>query len=137
MDDSLCRSFFLQPTAAPQRQYEALRAVFVADGRQKDVAEQFSYSYAAFRQLVSQFRAACAAGQPPPFSPHRDRDARPGQAPTPQLGRTTPPRPTAEPSVSPPVTCVRVSPVSSSSSPCWPAWVSTRSSAEPAIPVPA
>jgi hypothetical protein len=69
MDDNPCRLFFLQPTADPQRLYEALRAVFVDGCRQKDVAERFGYSFAAFRQQVHQFRTSCVAGQRPPFLP--------------------------------------------------------------------
>ncbi len=34
MDDTPCRLFFIQPTADPQRLYEALRAVFVDGCRQ-------------------------------------------------------------------------------------------------------
>ena len=71
MDDTPARRFFLQPSADPQRLYEALRAVFLDGCRQKDVADRFGYDYAAFRQQVTRFRARCAAGQPPPFSPHR------------------------------------------------------------------
>jgi hypothetical protein len=74
MDDTSCCRFFREPACAPQRQYEALRAVFIDRCRQKDVAERFGYDYAAFRQLVGQFRAACAAGQPPPFSADRGQD---------------------------------------------------------------
>jgi hypothetical protein len=68
MDDTPCRVFFLQPADATQRLYEALRAVFIEGCRQKDVATRFGYSCDAFRQQVHQFRAGCAAGQPPPFS---------------------------------------------------------------------
>jgi transposase len=71
MDDTLACRFFLQPTADPQRLYEALRAVFVEGCRQKDVADRFGYGYAAFRQQVARFRTRCAAGQLPPFSPRR------------------------------------------------------------------
>jgi hypothetical protein len=85
MDDTPCCRFFLEPRCAPQRQYEALRAVFVDRYRQKDVAERFGYNYAAFRQLVEQFRARCADGQPPPFSTSRGRDhgRAPGSRPRP------------------------------------------------------
>jgi len=69
MDDNPCCRFFLQPSDDSQRLYEALRAVFVDGCRQKDVAERFGYGFDAFRQQVHQFRAACAAGQPPPFLP--------------------------------------------------------------------
>jgi hypothetical protein len=68
MDNTPCRNFFLQPAEASQRLYEAFRAVFVAGERQRDVAERFGFSFAAFRQQVVLFRRACSAGQPPPFS---------------------------------------------------------------------
>jgi hypothetical protein len=81
MDDTLCCRFFLEPSCAPQRQYEALRAVFIDRCCQKEAAERFGYDYDAFRQLVGQFRARCVDGQPPPFSPSR---ARPRRAPEPR-----------------------------------------------------
>ena len=71
MDDTTCRRFFLEPCTASQRQYEALRAVFLEGCRQKDVADRFGYDYGALRQLVCQFRADCADGQRPPFSVFR------------------------------------------------------------------
>jgi hypothetical protein len=76
MDATPARRFFLQPAADPQRLYEALRAVCVEDGRQKDIADRFGYDYAAFRQQATRFRARCAAGQPPPFSLHRPATGR-------------------------------------------------------------
>jgi hypothetical protein len=76
MDDTLARRFFLQPGAEPQRLYEALRAVFIDGCRQKDIADRFGFGYAAFRQQVTRFRARCAAGQPPPFSPPQPTSAR-------------------------------------------------------------
>jgi hypothetical protein len=85
MDDTPCCRFFQEPSGAPQRRYEALRAVFIDRYRQKDVAERFGYNYAAFRQLVRQFRARCADGQPPPFSALHGRGRRrvPGLRPPP------------------------------------------------------
>ena len=76
MDDTPCCRFFREPSCAPQRQYEALRAVFIDGCRQKDVAARFGYDYAGFRQLVGQFRSACADGQPPPFFRPRARAGR-------------------------------------------------------------
>jgi hypothetical protein len=67
MDDTLCQNYFAQPSCPAQRQYEALRAVFLLGLPQTEAARQFGYSYDAFRQLVHQFRGACAAGTPPPF----------------------------------------------------------------------
>jgi hypothetical protein len=76
MDDTTARAFFLKPSCAGQRQYEALRAVFVEGLSQKDAALRFGYSPGAFRLLVMHFRSACAAGTPPPFSPNLARDGR-------------------------------------------------------------
>src|SRR5438046_2647531 len=56
MDDTSCRRFFLEPSGPLQRQYEALRAVFIDGLSQKEVADRFGYSYDAFRQLIHQFR---------------------------------------------------------------------------------
>jgi hypothetical protein len=90
MDDTTLRRFFSDPACPAQRQYEALRAVFLDGLPQKEVAGRFGYSFAAFRQLVHEFRAACAAGAPPPFSPPRAaRGARPG-APRARPSRRSP-----------------------------------------------
>ena len=91
MDDTPGCRFFQEPSCAPQRQYEALRAVFIDRCRQKDVAERFGYDYAALRQLVGQFRARCTDGQPPPFSAPRGRGRRRAQGPR------LPPGPSARP----------------------------------------
>lgn len=74
MDDSLCQFFFNQPSCPAQRQYEALRAVFIDGLSQKDAALRFGYTHAAFRQLVHDFRQGCAAGTLPPFSTPSDAD---------------------------------------------------------------
>jgi len=74
MDDTLCRRFFHQPSCPLQRQYEARRAVFLDGLSQQETAARFGYSYAAFRQLVHQFRHDCAAGTPPPFFSSRAPD---------------------------------------------------------------
>ena len=96
MDDTPARRFFLQPSADPHCLYEALRAVFVEGCRQKDVADRYGYDYAAFRQQVTRFRARCAAGRSPPFSPPPAGTAR---RPRPGRGRGPNPRrsPTAAP----------------------------------------
>ena len=44
MDDDLCRIFFAEPSCPAQRQYEAIRAVFVVGLSQKEAAERFGYS---------------------------------------------------------------------------------------------
>ena len=80
MDDTLCQAFFSQPACPAQRQYEALRAVFI-DGLSQD----------AFRQLVHQFRQDVAAGTPPPFSSPNGADGHPA-LPGHQPGNPTPPR---------------------------------------------
>lgn len=67
MDDNSLRDFFLNPSGPTQRQYEALRCVFVDGLSQKAAAERFGYSHDSFRQLVHQFRSRLAAGDPPPF----------------------------------------------------------------------
>jgi hypothetical protein len=68
MKDSFCRRFFLEPQQTLHRRYEALRAVFVDQQPQMDVAKRFGYTYATLRRLVSDFRAQCRTGQAPPFS---------------------------------------------------------------------
>jgi len=93
MDDTFCQPFFQQPGCPAQRQYEALRAVFIDRLTQKDAALRFGYDYDAFRQLVHQFRQACVAGNPPPFSSPTDADDRPHQPSSNPLGPTPPTAP--------------------------------------------
>jgi hypothetical protein len=68
MKDTLCCRFFLEPNQTLHRRYEALRAVFVDQQPQREVAQHFGYTYATLRRLVSDFRAQCRADQVPPFS---------------------------------------------------------------------
>ena len=97
MDDTLCRRFFQEPIGPLQRQYEALRAVFLAGLSQKEAAGRFGYAYGAFRQLVHQCRLGCAAGSPPPFfSSRAPGDPRPSR-PRRRLGQSSRPLPTPEP----------------------------------------
>jgi transposase-like protein len=99
MDDTLCRGFFLEPADIYQRQYEALRAVFLEGRRQNEVARQFGYTPDAVRQLVHQFRTACSGGTPPPFSTPRGVDAPPRLRSGPNRSSPRSPRsPTVEPS---------------------------------------
>lgn len=56
MDDTAYRAFFTHPTQTYHRQYEALRAIFGEGKNQKDVAEQFGFTYGSMRQLVFDFR---------------------------------------------------------------------------------
>lgn len=65
--DSSLRDFFLVPSSTCQKQYEALRCVFIDGVSQKAAAERFGYQHGAFRQLVLQFRQRLAQGEPPPF----------------------------------------------------------------------
>jgi len=93
MGDATFRDFFLKPSCPRQRQYEALRAVFVDGLPQKEAAERFGYSYGAFRVLVAQFRTDCSEDSPPPFSSNRPKAARPAhrQANLPvQMNRPSP-----------------------------------------------
>ena len=48
--------FFLEPTNASHRQYEALRAYFVEDLPSAEVARRFGYSPGSFRVLAHEFR---------------------------------------------------------------------------------
>jgi hypothetical protein len=79
MDASSPRDFFLTPSSPGQRQYEALRCVFVDGRSQKEAAERFGYSYGAFRQLVLQFRNQLGEEELPPFFTSRPRAGRHGR----------------------------------------------------------
>lgn len=71
MPDSLYRRFFLEPSQPLHRRYAAVRAVFVENQPQVEVATRFGYTYNTLRRLVSDFRAQGRADQGPPFSfPH-------------------------------------------------------------------
>lgn len=69
MDDNACYRYFVEPGNTAHRRYEALRAVFVERKSQKEVAEQFGYTYGSLRHLVSDFRKQRRNGQTPPFLP--------------------------------------------------------------------
>lgn len=60
MDDTAYREFFTAPDQTYHRRYEALRAVFVDGRSQKEVAEEFGYTYGSMRQLVLEFRRHCS-----------------------------------------------------------------------------
>jgi len=51
-----CSRFFLQPTNASHRQYEALRAHFVDKMPSQEAARRFGYTPGSFRVLCHQFR---------------------------------------------------------------------------------
>lgn len=78
MAEDPVRDFFLRPSCVAQRQYEALRCVFLDGCSQKEAAQRFGYSYAAFRQLIHDFRCYCRAGEPSPFLPRNAEGGRPG-----------------------------------------------------------
>lgn len=56
MDDAAIREFFTRPANTYQRQYEALRAIFVDDRSQRDVAEEFGFTLGSLRQLAHALR---------------------------------------------------------------------------------
>jgi hypothetical protein len=127
MDDTLCRRFFLEPDQPLHRRYAALRAFFIDGLSLPAIAAQFGTTYHTVRSWVRDFRLACRAGPVPPFLPSR---AWAGQRAKATLGRR--PSPTSRPSPTPANSawrrgggCAAGWRVSSSSSPCWPAWVST------------
>jgi hypothetical protein len=95
MDDSVLRDYFLRPSCPSQRQYEALRAVFVEGLSQKDAAQRFGYCYGALRQLVLQFRSAFSGGSAPPFST-KTQQAAPASSRERHRGPTSRPSPTSD-----------------------------------------
>jgi hypothetical protein len=67
MDESHARQFFLEPKQTFQRQYEALRAIFVEGEPLGQVADRFGYKSSALRSMASRLRAECRRGATPPF----------------------------------------------------------------------
>jgi hypothetical protein len=67
MDGSHTRRFFLEPQQTFQRQYEALRAIFVDDDPLERVAERFDYKPSTLRSMASRLRADCRRGVATPF----------------------------------------------------------------------
>ena len=61
------RRFFLEPQQTFQRQYEALRAIFVDDEPLERVAERFGYKPSTLRSMASRLRADCRRGVATPF----------------------------------------------------------------------
>lgn len=59
MDDTAIREFLTRPANTYQRQYEALRAIFVDDRSQRDVAEEFGFTPGSLRQLTHALRRFC------------------------------------------------------------------------------
>ena len=134
MNDTLCESFFLQPTQPLHRRYEVLRAAFVEHRPLQDVARQYGYRYGSLRNLVARFRAQCQRGQVPPFSPRR-RAA--GPTTPARRARSRRPSLTVAPSPSPRgATCAAAPPACSCSCHCWRSSAWTPWSLRPATPGP-
>lgn len=71
MDDDPCRRFFLEPHQLLQRRYEVLRAFFVEQRPQAEIAGQFDLSPATVQSLVRDFRAQIRHNQVAPFLSNR------------------------------------------------------------------
>jgi hypothetical protein len=92
MDGSHTRRFFLEPRPTFQRQYEALRALFVDDEPLERVAERFDYKPSTLRSMASRLRADYRRGVATPFfsrtaaggpsAPGRAKDDRGPRRPT-------------------------------------------------------
>jgi hypothetical protein len=67
MDGGHIKGFFLEPRQTFQRQYEALRAIFVDDKPLECVAERFGYTLATLRSMASRLRSDLRQGVVPPF----------------------------------------------------------------------
>ena len=67
MDGSHNKGFFLEPRQTFQRQYEALRAIFVDDEPLERVAERFGYTPATLRSMASRLRSDRRQGVATPF----------------------------------------------------------------------
>ncbi len=80
MDRSQTSRFFLEPNQTFQRQYEALRAIFVGGEPLDQVAERFGYKSSAMRSMACRFRGDCRRGATPPFFSRTDADVHSGHA---------------------------------------------------------
>ena len=74
MDGSHTSRFFLEPQPTFQRQYEALRAIFVEAEPIDRVALRFGYKLSALKSMASRFRADCRRGVTTPFFSPTDAD---------------------------------------------------------------
>jgi DNA-binding CsgD family transcriptional regulator len=72
MDDDPCRRFFLEPHQLLQRRYEVLRAFFVEQHPQAEIAGRFGLSPATVQSLVRDFRTEMRNGQVAPFFSNLD-----------------------------------------------------------------
>jgi hypothetical protein len=80
MDRSHTSRFFLEPKQTFQRQYEALRALFVGGEPLDQVAERFGYKSSALRSMACRFRGDCRRGVTPPFFSRTGADVHSGPA---------------------------------------------------------
>ena len=92
MDGSHTSRFFLEPELTFQRQYEALRAIFLEGEPIDQVAERFGYKSSALRSMASRFRADCRRGVTPPFFSRTDADDHSGHARAKTVHALNPPR---------------------------------------------
>jgi len=81
MDGSHTSRFFLEPKQTFQRQYEALRAIFLEGEPLDQVAGRFGYKTSALKSMASRFRADCRRGLTTPFFSPTDADDHSGQTP--------------------------------------------------------
>jgi hypothetical protein len=79
MEGSHTRRFFLEPNQTFQRQYEALRALFVEGEPLDQVAQRFGYKSSALRSMACRLRADCRRGATP-FFPRPAADVHGGHA---------------------------------------------------------
>ena len=133
MDDTRCLEFFVQPSDAPHRRYEVLRAFFVERRPVAQIAQQFGYRTATVYALVRDFRDQARAGHIPPFSSSPCAEDH-------TLATTRRPRPRTPPSLMRGscafcrnAVCARASPASFSSCLCWLGSASTNWCNKPAI----
>lgn len=136
MDGNHTRRFFLEPQQTFQRQYEALRAVFVDDEPLDRVAERFGYKPSALRSMASRLRADYRRGVATPFFSRTAADgpAGPVRAQDDRGPRRPTSRTVASWTSSPAARSARASRASSSSCPSWPGSASIGSSSRPGIP---
>jgi hypothetical protein len=93
MDGNHIKGFFLEPRQTFQRQYEALRAIFVDDEPLDHVAERFGYTTATLRSMASRLRADRRRGVATPFFSRTAEDGPSEEARA--EGRRFPRRPTS------------------------------------------
>jgi hypothetical protein len=93
MDGGHLKGFFLEPRQTFQRQYEALRAIFVDEQPLERVAERFGYTPATLRSMASRLRSDLRQGTATPFFFRTAEDA-PSEEARAEGGRS-PRRPTS------------------------------------------